>query len=412
MTKRPAGAQYLTAHEAAARLGISRASLYAYVSRGRLRSQPDPANPRASRYLASDVERLLGLKRVRGRPELAALEALDWGDPVLESSLTLIEGGRLYYRGRDAVRLAREATFEDAVHLLWGWDAERPPAWTGVPSPCAEALRDALAALPMVERMQAVLPLAAADDASAFDLRPDAVIAKGWRILELLAAAATLQLEGPQQGMADRLATGWGAAASGARRLLDTALVLCADHELNVSAFAVRVVASTRSSPFDAVQAGLAALRGPRHGGHTARVEALLDEARSPEALVRTVAERIRRGEAVPGFGHPLYPAGDPRAAVLFQAVEALAPTSAEAAFARAGLEAGRDLLGEPPTLDFALVTLRRALGLPLGAALAIFALGRTAGWIAHAMEQYALDALIRPRAAYRGPPPERVPQY
>jgi citrate synthase len=183
------------------------------------------------------------------------------------------------------------------------------------------------------------------------------------------------------------------------------ALIACADHELNVSAFAVRVVASTRSSPYDAVTAGLAALRGPLHGGHTARVEALLDEAGSPERLGRTVRERVRRGKPVPGFGHPLYPDGDPRATLLFSAIAEAWPRSRDAAFARAAREAGRTLGGEP-TLDFGLVLLRRALRLPAGCALVLFALGRTAGWIAHAREQYAAGSLIRPRAVYRGPPP------
>jgi citrate synthase len=185
------------------------------------------------------------------------------------------------------------------------------------------------------------------------------------------------------------------------------ALVSCADHELNVSAFAVRVVASTRTSPYDAVAAGLAALRGPLHGGHTARVEALLDEAKSPGALARTVRERIRRGESIPGFGHPLYPAGDPRGKLIFEAVEDGWPRSQAAGFQRAARYAGRSVLGDHPTIDFGLVVLRRALGLPAGSALVLFALGRTAGWIAHAKEQYALGSLIRPRAVYRGAPPE-----
>src|SRR5690606_5194972 len=142
-------------------------------------------------------------------------------------------------------------------------------------------------------------------------------------------------------------------------------------------------------------------------------VEAFLDEAGSPDALARTIEARIRRGEPVPGFGHPLYPEGDPRARLLFSAVERTRPGSPEAAFARAARAAGGGLLGDQPTLDYGLVLLRRALGLPRGSALVLFALGRTAGWIAHAMEQYALEPLIRPRAAYVGDPAtpsQRVP--
>jgi citrate synthase len=405
MSEQPERRRYLSAAEAAAKLGVSTASLYAYVSRGHLRSEPDPKSPRASRYLASEVERLVQRKRARARPELAALEALDWGSPVLESRLTLIDGGRFYYRGVDALALAREARFEDVVRLLWEWESERAAPAATPTAPFLDAL-ERLRDLPPVERLQALLPVAAAGDPGAFDTRPDAVAATGWRIVDLMTRVATGEVDSTG-AVAERLARGWSVRARAARRLIDTALIACADHELNVSAFAVRVVASTRSTPYDAVLAGLAALRGPRHGGHTARVEALLDEAGSPEALPRTVSERTQRGEPVPGFGHPLYPAGDPRGELLFRAVEAGWPASPAAGFVEAAREAGRSLLGEHPTLDFGLVAVRRALGLPRGSALVLFALGRTAGWIAHAREQYALDALIRPRADYRGPRPD-----
>jgi citrate synthase len=397
---------YLSAAEAAERLGISVSSLYAYVSRGRLRSEPDPRNPRASRYHVSDVERVLERKQARSRPDLAALKALDWGSPVLESSLTLIDAGRLFYRGRDALALARSSRFEDVVRLLWEWDPGGQLPELTFPPACVQAL-DRLRDLPVMERLQAILPMAAAEDPGAFDTRGDAVNATGWRILGLLTGSTTLtpRLEG--DGPAPNLAKGWKVRYREARRLIDLALICCADHELNVSAFAVRVVASTRTSPYDAVAAGLAALRGPLHGGHTARVEALLDEAKTPDALVRTIRERIRRGEPIPGFGHPLYPEGDPRGTLLFAAVEEGWPRSQATGFLRAAREAGQSLLGDHATIDFGLVVLRRALGLPVGSALVLFALGRTAGWIAHAKEQYALDSLIRPRAVYRGAPPE-----
>jgi citrate synthase len=397
--------RYLTAREAAGFLGVTRASLYAYVSRGRIHAETDPRNPRSSRYLAIDVERLRDRKQARLHPDIAARKTLNWGIPVLESGLTLIDDGRLYYRGHDALMLARRSRFEDVVRLLWGWDANRK-----IPdAPKGPALRTALArvrALPRMERLQAILPIAAADDPAAFDIRPETVGATGWRILNLLARAATLQSGGPGTSVAALLATGWNVRTPPGSHLLEMGLTLCADHELNVSAFAARVVASTGSSPYDVVGAGLGALRGPRHGGHTARVESFLDECGSPAGVRRGLADRLRRGENVPGFGHPLYPDGDPRARLLFEEVETQWPDSKATAYLRATRTAGRVLLGEHPTLDFGLVMLRRALGLPRGSALIVFALGRTVGWIAHAMEQYAVEQLIRPRAAYTGPSP------
>jgi citrate synthase len=399
--------RHLTAAEAAARLGVSRNSLYAYVSRGRIHAESDPRNPRASRYLAVDVERLRDQKEARLHPEAAARKTLAWGTPVLGSSVTLIDGGRLYYRGHDALALAQHAQFEDVVRLLWSPDLTLDLRAAPLSGTSRKALRQ-LRTLPTWNRMQAILPFAAADDDAAFDIGAAACAVTAWGIVNLLTVAATLQTSHTSQSIAARLAQGWHVRARAAVRLLDLALILCADHELNVSAFAVRVVASTRTSLYDVVAAGLAALRGPRHGGFTAHVESLLDESGAASGVRRAIVERLRRGESIPGFGHPLYPDGDPRARAILAAVEQTFPSSKATAFLRAGRHAGRTLLGDHPNLDYALVVLRRALGLPRGSALVLFALGRTVGWMAHAMEQYQLDQLIRPRAAYTGPMPAR----
>jgi citrate synthase len=394
--------RFFSAGEAAATLGISRGSLYSYVSRGRIRAEPDPRNPRVSRYLAADVLRLRDGKEARLHPDIAARKTLRWGIPVLESSLTLIDDGRFYYRGQDALTLARRASFEDVVRLLWNM-----PADSGVePTPLCPGCRDVLKhwrAWPTMQRMQAILPIVAIDDSAARDTTPAAVAATGWRVLSALVAAATLREPKVSCSIAASLASGWAVANAEAAAAINTALVLSADHELNVSAFAARVVASARSTPYDVVSAGLAALAGPLHGGHTSRVEDFLDEAGSPQRVRTVLADRLRSGPSIPGFGHPLYPAGDPRGRMLFALVRRHWPRSEAAAYADAVTRAGRDLLGEYPTIDYGLVMLRRALGLPRGSALVMFAIGRTAGWIAHAIEQYATEGLIRPRAAYTG---------
>jgi citrate synthase len=180
-------------------------------------------------------------------------------------------------------------------------------------------------------------------------------------------------------------------------------LILCADHELNVSSFTARCVASAGSNPYAVVLAGLAAIEGTKHGGATVRVEALMDELRRTRDVKKALAERLRRGETIEGFGHPLYPNGDPRATLLLELLTARFPKSKELAAARAFGAAAESLLGERATVDFALVALARTLALPPGSALTLFALGRTIGWIAHATEQYTQNAMIRPRARYVG---------
>jgi citrate synthase len=399
--------RFLSAQEAAAELGISLATLYAYASRGMLRSEPVPGDPRARRYPKEDVERLREKKELRQDPERVAPKALQWGPPVLESAITLVEGGRLYYRGRDAAELARTATVEEVAALIWTGDMgaaaevfrEEPPA---IPGPAVPLLR--AAGLSPVERCQVVLPLAGAVDLAAWDLRPPALAITGARILRLLAGVAAGVAPAP--GIVATLQAGWVPDRPGAAEPIGAALILAADHELNVSAFTARCAASARAMPYDVVAAGIAALKGVRHGGHTERVEALFREAGSPEGARRTVADRLRRGEEVPGFGQPLYPEGDPRCAALLTLAEEIAPGSPAVELARALAEAGRELLRDHPVIDFGLVTLARVLGLPEGSPLALFALGRTIGWFGHAIEQYSSGKLIRPRAAYVGEAP------
>jgi len=188
-----------------------------------------------------------------------------------------------------------------------------------------------------------------------------------------------------------------------AAEAIRVALVLCADHELNASSFAARVVASTGASLGAVVSAGLAALTGGRHGGTTARVEALLSELEGERSVATALRRRLDRGDALPGFGHPLYRKADPRAgAILAQ----LPKTGAVRRRLQTVMDAVAGLTGDGPSVDFALVATRRVLGLPEGSGFGLFAAGRTAGWIAHALEQRAAGQLIRPRAAYVGPMP------
>ncbi|MBZ0287358.1 MAG: citrate synthase family protein [Anaerolineae bacterium] len=399
---------YLSAQEAADALGISISTLYAYVSRGMIRSEAGGDDPRARRYSTEDVERLKSRKESRRDPEIAAKSALHLGMPVLESAITLIENGHLYYRGRDAVQLAREASVEQVAALLWTAELDADTrGWFDTPhetSILADGLVDPLRGLTPFEQFQAVLPLVAVRDYAAYDLRPGPVAATGGRILNRM---TTLTAGGDiHNGLAETLAGGWAVDTPEGARLVSAALILCADHELNVSAFTVRCVASAQATPYAAVIAGLAALGGAKHGGHTERVEAFLREAGTPEGVYETMAARLRRGEPIPGFGHMLYPDGDPRGRALLQWTAEACPNSPALAFAEAAAQAGKALLGDYPTIDLGLVILTRALKLPGGATLALFAMGRTIGWIGHAIEQYQTDRLIRPRARYTGERP------
>jgi citrate synthase len=299
---------------------------------------------------------------------------------VLESGITLIQDGKLYCRGQDALKLAQERTLEQVAELFWGAEAtepghlfQQPPVLTrGQLAHLRRWAKDG--PLPL---LQTVLPLGSAADLASYDLRPAAVRLTGARIVRLLAAGEVIRM----------------------------ALVLCADHELNASAFVARCAASAGASPYDVVSAALATLKGHRHGGATERLSALLAEAGTPERCRAVLANRLRRGESVPGFGHPLYPAGDPRAALLLSMAEA-AGNEEEWRFVRHLTRAGSELLQARPNLDFGLVAVARTYGLTEDAPLLLFALGRVTGWIGLAIEQYASGELIRPRPRYTGPSP------
>lgn len=371
---------YLSAREAAAELNVSRATLYAYVSRGLVRSTPGAGRSRL--YRADDVRRL----RQRKSPGTGEHGSGEAALPRLESAITLIRDDRLFFRGRDAAALARNTSLESLASLLWARDsATRFPA-VGQP-----------AAAPPFSANRAIALLAEAgdDDTRGWNLSNAGVAATGARIVALIAHAFGAAPD--DRPLHERLAAGWQRPA--VAEFLRAALVLVADHEFNASTFAVRVAAGTRANPYAATIAGLATLQGPRHGGLSARVAVLRTEIAREGDIAAAIAARLRRGEDIPGFGHPLYPGGDPRAQVL---LDMLQDEEAQA-IARAV----EDLAGQPANVDFALDALRLAWDLPDEAAFALFATGRALGWVAHAQEQYRLPNLIRPRARYVGEAPQ-----
>jgi citrate synthase len=414
--------EFLTAEEAARRLGVKLATLYAYVSRGVLRRNR-AADGRSSLFDSDEVERLAR----RGRPRRPAGVA----DITVESAITEISGDRLRYRGLDVIRLATSRTFEDVAELLWTGELPGPPGsapWRATAAALA-AGRGAQAALPAgtlpLERLQVIVPAMAATDPLRLQLDPAAVVAAGRSIIAGLvdclpspsasASASdypTSDYPSTDYPIVDRL---WarlrGARPTPAlRRALSAALVLLADHELAASTLAVRVAASVRADPYAVVETGMGAMSGALHGGASLGAETLLASASGPDDVPRVVGELLRRGEKVPGFGHTIYKAGDPRAVLLFDLVRRAAPKSGPLAVAEAVLaEVRRKSLPEP-NIDLAIATLARVAGMIRGSGEAIFAVARTAGWLAHALEAYSGPGPLRPRAVYTGRPPAAVP--
>ncbi|MEL4893541.1 citrate synthase family protein [Xanthomonas protegens] len=398
----------ISAAEACALLGISSATLYAYVSRGLLGSRAGPDH-RSRAYLRAEVERLAQRKRAGRGAARGAAQSLDRGLPVLETRISLIRPDGPYYRGRSAVAMVRAgASLEDVARLLWDCpDGEDPFASAPVaPWPEVVAPLAGHAALPPLERAMACIPLL------ALELRQSLNAAPGVR-REIAATllrqnAALLVGTAPDARPLHRLiADHWRPGDADFAELVRAALLLCADHELNVSAFAARVVASTGAPLHATVSAGLAALSGPRHGGATARAHALLRDAQDAPSASALIAERWQRGDDLPGFHHALYPDGDPRAAEVLRLLRERSGDSARMQHVDAVIAAAQDCSGQRPNIDCLLAALCFVHDLPAAHALVLFAAARQAGWLAHALEQQALGKLIRPRARYTGAMPE-----
>jgi citrate synthase len=479
---------WLTAAEAAERLGVKPATLYAYVSRGVLARRRSPAGQ--SLFDPTEVERLA--RRDRPRRATGASEV------VIESRITALGADRPCYRGHDALDLAAGASFEEVAEGLWtGSFAAGARDWRAGPAALA-AGRAVVAALPAgvlpLDQIQAIVPALAATDPLRGNLDPAAVVDVGRTLIAGIvdclpertpapAGRNVAEAAGSRGGgsyppghagtrpdpagpagtgphpagdastgphpagdastgphpagdastgphpagpvgtgphPAGPVGTGPDAAGGGdsiaarlGRRLgaedrfidgIRAALVLLADHELAASTLAARVAASVRADPYAVVAAGLATVSGALHGGASLGAEALLDAVADPAAADSVIGLRLRRGERIPGFGHAVYKSGDGRAGALLNRISSAAPDHPVLAGAAALRAAARRRQLPEPNIDFALATLTRAAGLPIGSGEAIFAVARVAGWLAHAMEEYEQRTPLRLRAVYIGP--------
>lgn len=423
-------AEWIGAAEAAQRLGIKQASLYSYVSRGVL----TPRRGDDGRASLFDAAEIAGLAR-RGRPRRAQGAA----ELVIRTSLTEISGDRLRYRGHDAIALATQRSFEDVAGLLWTgsfWDAAAAAPWQATREAVA-AGSAAQAALPPgtypLERLQVIVPALAVTDRLRLQLDRPAVIAAARSLIAgmvdcLPAATAGRRsamegggevgggIAGGSGGTSPRASTDGSIAARLATRLcprppsagltgaLRAALVLLADHELAASTLAARVAASVRADPYAVVGTGLGAMSGALHGGAALGAEVMLVSADGPADAPRVVGELLRRGERIPGFGHFVYQTGDPRAVLLLDLIRRAAPESDRLAVAEAVLAEAKRRALPAPNIEFALAVLATVAGMSPGSGEAVFATARTAGWLAHALEEYARATPIRPRGVYTGP--------
>ncbi|MBK5224122.1 MAG: citrate synthase [Acidimicrobiia bacterium] len=412
------GDRQLTAKEAAARLGVKVETLYAYVSRGML-DRRRAVDGRASMFSAADIDRLAN--RNRRTADRGGLEM------IIDTHLTSIDDHRVRYRGHDAVDLAHHQPFEAVAEWLWlGDDARREftPWASSVKS--AELIADEVAGLPSSatagDRLRVAVAVAGATHSLRHDLRPTGVAHSGRRLIATMVDSLPLRQGRPPmalvvdgeelpESIAERLWPRLGPEPASPELIaaLNAALVLLADHELAASTLAARVAASTRADPYAVVSSGLGVLSGSLHGTASVPVQRLLAEvaragATDIDHVGAIVSDHLRHSRFVPGFGHPLYPDGDPRAVALIDLVRASAGRADRMDVIDAVAEVMTEGAPVPPNVDFGLAALAHLSGFDIGAGEAIFAVARAAGWIAHAIEEYSeIGNRFRARARYVG---------
>ena len=405
---------YLSCAEATGLLGVKPQTLYSYVSRGLIRSIPHPEG-RSSLYFREDVERIRARSVARSGHGAAAEAAVHWGEPILLTSITEITEGGPRYRGRFATDLATEGhSFESVAEFLWSgeWRPTRLK-WGHDVRFCAGRAQAALAGMashPHIRHllMQTVLceGSRAEDGKEALGEQESLRLAR--RLLTSM--AATFGFLGPQKSaariregdsIAAILANGLGLSPSEKiRRCIDAMLILFADHEFTPATFAARIAASVGNDLFGCVGAGLNVLYGSVTGLGCDQIENVLSQKTLSCAGVENFA--AARSATPPGFDHPLYPDGDPRAKCLLAILREIdAGRSADEALE--AVEGIHCSLRTHFTIEEAFVIACRALNVGGEVASGLIALSRAAGWIAHVIEQRQANFIIRPRGKFVG---------
>ncbi|SEC31071.1 citrate synthase [Streptomyces sp. 2131.1] len=409
-----AGGQRLTTRETAERLGVKPETVYAYVSRGQLSSSRAPGG-RGSTFDAAEVDALV---RRNGRREPSSAQ----GEPAVRTGITLIADDRYYFRGVDATELAARYSYEEVAEWLWTGEL-RPGIRFTAPEQAVVAARRAVGALPVhcgsTDRLRVAVVAAAAADPLRFDLSRDAVLGGARSLIPaLVAALPTVSGEEGRLSASDSLARQlWPKLAARqpddpSLSALNTALALLIDHDLAASTLAARVAASARAHPYAVVSAGLGVLEGPLHGAASGLAHRMLAEVLERGGAAPVVADHLRAGRRVPGLGHRLYTGEDPRARTLFGLLARIPQAGPALAAAREVVATTARDTPLHANVDLALAVLSVASGMPAEAGETIFAISRTAGWIAHALEEYGERPLrMRPSGHYTGPrPPQPLP--
>jgi len=349
----------------------------------------------------------------RGFKSAKDQEPAVWTGPVIKSAITEIREDGHYYRGQSALELARgDKSFESVVDLLWETGATQTNQWKRMkPLPLPKELR-LLASkdADFLDLLKLMLVTAEMSDPVSRKLLASDIFETARRLIVTMSTNLGLPTkrdkyisDGPFPIAQTLLHALTGNKAREKAQAINSALVLCADHELNASALAARIAASCDASLYSCVESALGAFSGSLHGSASRRAEDIVTTSLKFKAATAWLKDYLRQFESIPGFGTDLYAEGDPRAKHLISCAQAVSSKNTHLKRLLEIVDCVRDQLGLEPNLDVGLAAISYALALPAGAGSTIFAVSRSSGWIAHAIEQRQYGGLIRPRARYIG---------
>jgi citrate synthase len=414
------GGDYVTRAQAIEMLGIKADTLYSYVSRGLIRRLHHPNN-RQSLYFREDIDKIRVRSDARRSEGVLAAGAIRYGgEPVIPTSITELTPSGQLYRGRSAIDLAKEGEcFESVAELLWsGIFIDGQVVWRFSPPPANfQAIAGSLGKLgdeANIHELMSILTLGLGMSAGSLSERVKQglnVVLDARHLIQVLSGCFGFLAEKRAyrafrdgESIVEAMARSLGIAAKPeSLRILNAALVLSADHELNPATFAARIAASCEADLYSCVSAAICAHSGTRIARACDQLEEFFSKTATGALLLKKMISSEKTSRAIPGFSHPIYPKGDPRAYALLQVIRDTIPLNKRVAHIYDFIEQAATQLQVYPRVEVAIAVMAVALDLPPRSAAGIYTFGRTAGWVAHVMEQRLTGYLIRPRAKFIG---------
>ena len=411
------GTDYLSREKAMQLLGIKAGTLYTYVSRGWIRSTAGP-DKKLKLYSREDIEKLRTRGHAKSGERFTANDGLRWGEPILNTSITQLSPAGPKYRNRLAVDLVRaHCSFEAVAELLWsGTWLDDPISWHFEPplvngNRLLSSLGDLKGMADIVQTFSLLTLAAGIAEHNRTEIKRGTTILAARQLIASMVGCFgfisrhhSFTFPESAKGVAEGLARALAIRVSEENvSALNNVLVLVADHEMTPPTFAARVAASSGADLYSCILAALSTHTGTRVRNACGKVEEMFVDAPSDAQFRRHLKAPQKSGVKLPGFNHPLYPGGDPRARVLIEFAKNMKDQTKHSERFYKLIDFIADEFHVQPSVEAGVVAVCFALDLPKQSAVGLLTLGRTAGWVAHVLEQRLAGIMLRPTTRYVG---------